>query len=137
MAWYNVLYCSVFLFRGQTVLTVCVKTSFIFTLLRGKKKWKIFTPLSVRKRSANTKIRAVFHCYCKQSSNQGKKKPSKETQKEMIHCLHQAAVQASDRIWKRCGMTPLFYSVLTAAGSGNVLICLQFTFIVRIAVNWL
>jgi len=34
MAWHNVLYCSPFLFGGQTVL--CVKTSFIFSLLRGK-----------------------------------------------------------------------------------------------------
>lgn len=68
----------------------------------------------------------------------GEKKPSMETQKEIINCLHQATVQAGDRIWKRCGIIPLFYVVLfSAAGSGNVLICPEFTLTVRIAVHLL
>lgn len=55
----------------------------------------------------------------------------------MIHCPHQATVQMSDRFWKGCGTTTIFYAVLAASGSGNVLICLQFTFTVKIAVNLL
>lgn len=42
MAWYNASYCSPFVFRGQTVLTVCVKNSFIFPLLGEKKEVKNF-----------------------------------------------------------------------------------------------
>jgi len=63
----------------------------------------------------------------------GGKKPQncKETQKEMIHC--QATVQVNGRAWKRCGITALL-GVLTG---GEVLVCLQFTFTVRTAVNWL
>lgn len=104
---YSVLYHSPFLFRDQTVLTVYGETLISHFLEKRKKKQEIVTPLSLRKRCANVKNRSVFHCCCKQTSKGRKKGLSKETQKKIIPCLHQATVQASDRVWKRCGMTPL------------------------------
>lgn len=99
---YNALYLSLFLFGDQTVL-LCGETFISHSLAKRKKKQNIVTSLSHRKRCANVK-----NDLCKQTSKGAEKeKLSKETQKQMIPCLHWATVQASDRVWKRCGMTSL------------------------------
>lgn len=131
---YNVLYLSPFLFRDPTVLTVCGETFISHSLAKRKKEWKIVISLSLRKRCANIKNDLCSTAAVNKPAKGQKKRNSlrKHRRKWFLVCIRLQFKQVTE-----FGRDVEWHPCLAAAGSGNVLISLQFTLPVRAAVNWL